>query len=99
MSTGNSAPPKVVWQKGKGGLSLIWADDEQGYLSGDLLRKACRCASCRVAQAQNRFAPGNEIKIADVRPFGVVGLQLFFSDNHSRGIYPWAYLRELTQGI
>jgi DUF971 family protein len=27
------------------------------------------------------------------------GLNLVFSDGHRRGIYPWAYLRELEEGV
>jgi DUF971 family protein len=29
---------------------------------------------------------------------GSVGLQLFFSDGHERGIYPWPYLYALAYG-
>lgn len=90
--------PVINFHKGSGGLSLIWAEDDQGYLSGDLLRSACRCASCRAAQSQDKFNPEAGVKVIDVKPFGVAGLQLFFSDRHSRGVYPWGYLRELTHG-
>jgi DUF971 family protein len=38
-----------------------------------------------------------EITVVEAKPFGVSGLQLFFSDGHSRGVFPWAYLRELGE--
>lgn len=97
MSQTANSQPTIEFDKGRGGLSLIWAEDDQCYLNGDLLRRACRCASCRAAQIQDKFHPGTGIKVTDVKLFGVAGLQLFFSDSHSRGVYPWGYLRELSQ--
>jgi len=35
-----------------------------------------------------------EVRIERVEPQGY-GVQLVFSDGHERGIYPWAYLRDL----
>lgn len=93
----NNRQPIIKFHKNSGGLGLIWTEDDQCYLSGDLLRRACRCASCRAAQIQDNFHPGSDIKVTAVKPFGVAGLQLFFSDFHSRGVYPWEYLRELAQ--
>lgn len=95
--TADKEPAKIKFYRGSGGLSLIWAEDDQCYLSGELLRRACRCASCRAAQIQDSFDPGVGIKVVAVKPFGVAGLQLFFSDLHSRGVYPWAYLRGLSR--
>ena len=86
----------IHFHQHRGGLSLSW-DDNTVYLDGDTLRRACRCASCRAAQNQNNFHPAAGIKVMEVKPFGVAGLQLVFSDQHRRGIYPWAYLRELSQ--
>lgn len=94
----NKEPARIKFHRDSGGLSLIWAEDDQCYLSGELLRRACRCASCRAAQIQDDSHPGTGITITEVKPFGVAGLQLFFSDMHNRGVYPWAYLRELSQG-
>ncbi len=77
MSQDNKLP-LINFHKNSGGLSLIWTEDDQCYLSGDFLRRACRCASCRAAQIQDNFHPGSDIKVTDVKPFGVAGLQLFF---------------------
>jgi DUF971 family protein len=33
-----------------------------------------------------------------IEVLGSVGVQLFFSDGHNRGIYPWAYLRQIVTG-
>lgn len=97
MSQTANRQPAIEFDKGSGGLTLIWDEDDQCYLSGDLLRRACRCASCRAAQIQGKFGSETGIKVTDVKLFGVAGLQLFFSDSHNRGVYPWGYLRELSQ--
>ncbi|MDA3875695.1 MAG: gamma-butyrobetaine hydroxylase-like domain-containing protein [Halothiobacillus sp.] len=34
--------------------------------------------------------------IATVEGVGGYGVQIIFQDGHDRGIYPWAYLRELA---
>jgi DUF971 family protein len=35
----------------------------------------------------------------DALPIGRYAIQLHFSDGHDRGIYPWAYLRELSGDV
>ncbi len=37
-----------------------------------------------------------ELTLADAPPVGHYAVQLRFSDGHDRGVYPWAYLRELS---
>lgn len=39
-------------------------------------------------------APANA-DLERAEAFGVAGLQLFFSDGHDRGVFPWHYLWEL----
>ena len=36
------------------------------------------------------------VRITDVQAVGNYGLNLAFSDGQDRGIYPWAYLRQLA---
>ncbi|MFT4047643.1 MAG: DUF971 domain-containing protein, partial [Solimonas sp.] len=75
---------------------LVWTDGES-RLSAALLRERCRCAGCRGREARG-IAPGAApaLRITTVEAMGY-GLHLCFSDGHDRGIYPWAYLRELAQ--
>ena len=35
------------------------------------------------------------VRVIELNPQGY-GVQLVFSDGHERGIYPWAYLADLT---
>lgn len=77
-------------------LSMTAPDGRQIMLGAEQLRLACKCAHCRRAQFDNRFAssfPG--IAIVAVTDLGY-GVNISFSDGHNRGIYPKAYLAELA---
>jgi DUF971 family protein len=66
-------------------------------LSAERLRAACRCARCRRAQIDGLFAAEfPSITIANVAPIGHYAVNIEFSDDHARGIYPWSYLAELA---
>jgi DUF971 family protein len=43
-------------------------------------------------------AASEELTIVDVKPVGTYAVNLFFSDGHDRGIYPWSMLRALADG-
>ncbi len=77
-------------------MSITAPDGRRIALSAEQLRLACKCAHCRRAQSDNRFAssfPG--IAIVAVTDLGY-GVNISFSDGHSRGIYPKSYLAELA---
>lgn len=73
-----------------GDLRVRWADRDVTF-GGTQLRMSCRCAHCRYRRLNN--APASDIAavITAVTPMGY-GLQLHFSDGHTRGIFPWQYL-------
>jgi DUF971 family protein len=89
-------------------LELQWPDGACSRLPHALLRASCRCAGC-TQQAKNlaaaappertpvrpKAAADPDVSLTDIHPVGDGALNLAFSDGHSRGIYPWAYLREL----
>lgn len=99
MSSDNDAlpvfPTKIELKATSGVLALTWQDGLVQELSAFQLRSACRCSSCSAQRLREQFTPPPDVRIEDVKPFGVAGLQLFFSDGHSRGVFPWKYLREL----
>ncbi len=76
-------------------MILQWDARDAQRIGYQQLRAACPCAKCRAGRMQGRIA----LVDAGVQLVGmqdmVYGLQLVFSDGHDRGIYPWAYLREL----
>jgi DUF971 family protein len=80
-----------------GMLEIAWADGTRSRLRHALLREQCRCAAC---EQQRRHGSGTNrapesLRLVAIEPVGEQGLTLSFSDGHARGIYPWAYLREL----
>lgn len=77
-------------------LEIQWQDGTQSAWRFALLRQHCRCAACEAARrAGAPVTVATDIALLEVAPFGAGALRLVFSDGHSRGIYPYAYLRQL----
>jgi DUF971 family protein len=77
-------------------LALTTSHDSLVTLTAERLRLACKCAHCTRARFDQRFPqnfPG--VAILEVNDLGY-GLNICFSDGHSRGIYPKSYLLDLT---
>jgi len=87
-------PPKEVRLKSKlNELELSWPD-------GLTSRLSClvACSHCTQAKRTGRLSLIDaDIRVERVELSGVSGLQFFFSDGHYRGLYPWAFLRELSE--
>lgn len=93
----SAVPTEITDHRLSGVLEIAWSDGKRSRLRHTLLREQCRCAAC---QQQRRHgsgtAPADEaLRLVRMEPVGEQGLSLAFSDGHDRGIYPWAYLREL----
>jgi len=66
-------------------------------LPAGLLRAHCRSASAQRLRLDGAALEiPADLVITGVEPVGRYGINLAFSDGHARGIYPWAYLRELA---
>ena len=94
-------PPKEVRLKSKlNELELSWPDGLTSRLSCLVLRRSCGCSHCTQAKRTGRLSLIDaDIRVERVELSGVSGLQLFFSDGHYRGLYPWAFLRELSEQV
>jgi len=92
-------PAEIVNHAASGVLELVWQDRTRARLPHALLRFACRCAACeqqsRTTGRRSDVPP--DIRLDDIRPVGDKGLNLVFTDGHGRGIYPWAYLRQIAR--
>ena len=79
-------------------IELVWANGVRARLPYAGLRAACRCAECVSLQRKSGSDPvvAQDIALITITPVGETGLHLHFSDGYERGIYPWAYLRELS---
>ncbi len=75
-------------------LRLQWPDGV-AELPAVRLRAVCRCGGCR-ARGDASIEP---VQLVDAVPVGRYALNLVFSDGHDRGIYPWAWLRELATAM
>lgn len=80
-------------------LEITWSDATRDAVRFSTLRERCRCAECRSLRQKhmNLQAPA-DITLTDLVPYGPNAVQLVFSDGHSRGIFPFSYLRELASG-
>lgn len=88
------APSAVRNRREAGELVLQWRDGEQ-VISHARLRGACPCSQCRAGRLGGRIdLVSDTVRVERVERQGY-GVQLVFSDGHERGIYPWAYLKEL----
>lgn len=80
-------------------LEIAWSDGVTAVMPHRLLREACRCAHCLAAKKAGQMIRAEAgICLDVVEPYGPNALRLSFDDGHSRGLYPFAYLRELPAG-
>ncbi len=89
LSVGNS--------QGEQRLRLSWPDGREQLLDHAELRRQCPCSQCRAFRL--RGTPPSvdpRVRVIELNAQGY-GLQLVFSDGHQRGIYPWAYLAQLSE--
>src|SRR5690606_31627451 len=94
-------PPKEIrLRKAQKVLEVLWPDGRRSSLSCLALRKSCACSAC--AQARQRgllTLIDAEVAVERLEVSGISGIQLYFSDGHYRGLYPWGYLRELSERL
>jgi DUF971 family protein len=93
----DATPVEVALTRDRATIRLTWRDGAQAALSASRLRSHCRCAWCTRDRALGCFPVGFEgITIKHLEPMGGYAVHLAFSDEHARGIFPWAYLRDLA---
>jgi DUF971 family protein len=90
-------PSEVLLNKSGRTLDLVWGGNAATLAHMDL-RASCRCSQCESMRRATGAAPAvaPDLELSRIEVLGSTGLQLFFSDGHSRGIYPWAYLYQLA---
>ncbi|MBC7778619.1 MAG: DUF971 domain-containing protein [Proteobacteria bacterium] len=90
-------PVSIVIHSARRELELTWADGTVGHYPAHWLRTRCRCAQCTAIARTGALTAGvsQTVSIIGCAPQGRYALQLTFDDGHDRGIYPFAYLREI----
>jgi DUF971 family protein len=92
-----AVPETVVLTADRGRLRLTWPGGETAELAAPQLRGACRCAWCTRARIDGTFAASFEdVTVTRVAPIGDYAINVAFSDDHARGIFPWTFLRKLA---
>ncbi|MCH7336110.1 gamma-butyrobetaine hydroxylase-like domain-containing protein [Acinetobacter sp. NIPH 2699] len=77
-------------------LLLNWQDGQHKDFSHAQLRAHCPCGFCRSSRLRQReIQYPSDIAISAIYSQGY-GIQICFSDGHDKGIFPWAFLKELT---
>lgn len=79
-------------------LTMRWLDGPSSELSAQILRQEARdAASVRARYDHGPFAAPDSLQITALEPVGGFGVNIHFSDGHDRGIYPFVYLKELSE--
>jgi DUF971 family protein len=90
-------PLSIDHRLARGSVDILWQDGFQSELPGSFLRSRCRCAECvAIRRAGGEVAASDLTKVVGIVPVGTGAVQLLFSDGHARGIFPWAWLRQLA---
>ena len=89
-------PLSMANSQSEGTLRLSWPDAREQQLYHAELRRQCPCSQCRASRLKG-MTPlvDDRVRLIELNPQGY-GVQMIFSDGHQRGIYPWAYLVNLT---
>ena len=92
-------PLDIVDHRASGVLELTWQDHTTARLPHPLLRSRCRCGGCeQQLRRSGRYPEASpDVRIERIEPVGDKALNLVFTDGHGRGIYPWAYLRQIAR--
>ena len=93
-----NTPTAITDHQRSGLLEITWGDGLVTQLPHALLRQRCRCAGCQQLARTGAAGPltSPALRLIHIETVSNQGLNLRFSDGHGRGIYPWAYLRELA---
>ena len=88
-ATDSDIPAEVCLSADRDAIELRWDSGRSIILPASKLRSMCRCADCMVTRASPDI---DKVRIAMLSPIGSYGINITFSDGHSRGIFPWTYL-------
>lgn len=91
--------PAEIRQAGPRTLSITWGDGRESRYEVRALRLACACASCvdewSGAERLDPASVPEDVHPLRIEPVGRYAIQVYWSDGHDTGIYPYRRLREL----
>ncbi len=91
-----SSPRSLRISKDKDELSITFSDDETYVFTAEFLRVQSPSAEVRGHSEAERKTVGGKrnVRIKTVKPVGNYAVRITYDDNHSSGIYSWAYFRQ-----
>lgn len=85
-------------RKGQTHIELDWASGSKNEISAVKLRMNAKDAvALRARYDGKELIPNDNLKITAVELVGQSAFNIQFSDGHHRAIYPFAYLKELSE--
>jgi len=98
MATPEPVPQAITLAGDRRSLLIDWGEGKADRATAAALREACRSSRSVRARINGWAVPAPaDLTIVDLRPVGRYAINLVFSDGHDRGIYPWRYLKEISQ--
>lgn len=99
MTAAARSRPTVIELLEPDQLLIVWEDGHESLYPHDYLRRACNCARCRDEWTGEPLLDPSKvpptIRVVRWQPTGNYGINLYFSDGHSTGIYTFKELRNL----
>lgn len=81
-------------------LAITWRSGETSHLPAGFLRKKARDAwTIRQKMDFGEVRVDQGLRITALHQVGPEGVNVHFSDGHERAIYPFVYLRELSDEL
>lgn len=78
-------------------LIVEWKEGGSTKLPATILRREARDAySTRARLDHGEIAVAEDLTITNLVQVGAAGVNVHFSDGHDRAVYPFVYLRELS---
>lgn len=79
-------------------IEIEWDDGVKTATEFAEFRRYCACAWCRQQRVIGQTPAPESAVIREISLVGEVGINIAFTDGHDRGLFPWEYLRSITDG-
>lgn len=92
--------PKEVTRVNQHDIKIIWSDDCESIYAARELRLQCQCAQCVEEMTGRKILDVKKVSLDvipnEIKLVGRYAIQIWWSDGHSSGIYPFVYLRKIA---
>ena len=85
-------------------LTIEWNDDSKSIIKLANLRRYCPCAECdseknKQSKSYIPIYTAKELMIKNIQLIGNYAVGIVWADDHSTGIYDYAYLKQLSEQL